>query len=157
MTRSLKMVALLALVPAALSLAPSRAAAQNTNPRFGVWKIESDAPPPALNLMTYEPYQDNGMRITVEATNAQGEKSRWGYVTLFDGVFRPVTGREGTETAVEIVDEHTTKITSRRDGKVSQIIINKLSADGNRIDNEYHSFGPDGKERVSTAVYDRIR
>jgi len=155
--RHVTRVALAALVPAILAVGPTPVAAQNTNPRFGVWKIQSDAPPPALNLMTYEPYQDTGMRITVEATNSQGEQSRWGYVTFFDGVFRPVTGRDGVETAVEIVDAHTTRITSRRNGKVSQIIINKLSDDANRIDNEYHSFGPDGKERVSTAVYDRIR
>ena len=81
------------------------ASAQNTNPRFGVWKIESDAPPPQSNIMTYEPYGDGGMKVTVASTNRNGESSEWGYVTMFDGVFRPVEGQENAETAVEIVDE----------------------------------------------------
>lgn len=127
------------------------------NPRFGVWKIRSDAPPPALNIMTYEPYGDGGMKITVEATNAQGEKSVWGYVTMFDGVFNPVEGREGTETAVAVVDARTNRITSRRDGTVSQVIINVLSEDGNMIENEYRSTDGEGNERISHAIYDRIR
>ena len=40
--------------------------------------------------MTYEPYEKGGMKITV--SNPSDPKSAWSYVTLFDGVFRPVTG-----------------------------------------------------------------
>ncbi len=127
------------------------------NPRFGLWKIQSDAPPPSSNYMTYEPYGDGGMRITVEATNAQNEKSVWGYVTMFDGQFRPVEGREGTETAVTIVDEYTNRIETRRNGELSQVIINVLSEDHNTIDNEYRSTDSEGNERVSHAVYERVR
>ena len=50
---------------------------QTTNPRFGVWKLKSDAPPPAINIMTYEPYGDGGMSITVESTNSTGRESKW--------------------------------------------------------------------------------
>jgi len=131
--------------------------AQNTNPRFGVWKLKSDAPPPAINIMTYAPYEDTGMRITVESTNSSGRESKWGYVTMFDGEFRPVTGREGAETAVEVVDQRTTKITNRSNGRITQVIINVLSEDGNTIDNEYRRIGEDGEtERVTHAVYERI-
>lgn len=132
-------------------------AAQDHNPRFGIWLMESDAPLPAKNIMTYEPWGDGGMRITVESTNPEGEYSRWGYETLFDGAFRPVTGQEDAKTAVEIVDDRTTKISNQRDGKVYQVIINVLSADGNTIENEYRRTNADGTERVSHAVYKRIR
>ncbi len=129
-----------------------------TNPRFGLWQIQSDAPPPSSNFMTYEPYGDGGMRITVEATNAEGEKNTWGYVTLFDGEFRPVSGQTNAMTAVEIVDEKTNKISNMRDGRVYQIIINVLSDDGNSIDNEYQRLDEDGNiESVSHAVYIRVR
>ena len=132
------------------------AAAERANPRYGVWKLRSDAPSPAINVMTYEPHGDGGMRITVESTNARGGESKWSYDTMFDGEFRPVTGRDGVETAVEVVDEFTNRITSRRDGRVTQVIINVLSEDGNRIDNEYRSTDAEGNERVSHAVYERI-
>lgn len=134
------------------------ASGQNTNPRFGVWKMKSDAPPPAINIMTYEAYGDGGMSITVESTNSGGRESKWGYVTMFDGVFRPVTGREGAETAVEIVDDRTTRISNKRNGRVSQVIINVLSEDGNTINNEYVRLDEDGDiVRVTHAVYERIR
>ena len=139
------------------SLFTAVAATAQDNPRFGVWQLQSDAPPPAINIMTYEPYGDGGMRITVESTNSEGRESKWGYVTMFDGEFRPVEGQENAQTAVEIVDERTNKISNMRDGVVYQVILNVLSEDGNRIDNEYRRLTPDGEvERVTHAVYERI-
>lgn len=131
-------------------------AAQDPDPRFGVWKLRSDAPPPSVNIMTYEPYADGGMRITVRSTNRDGETSEWGYVTMFDGEFRDVTGQENAETAVEFVDARTTRIRNRRNGRVAQVIINVLSEDGNRIDNEYIRIAEDGTERSTSAIYDRV-
>ena len=132
------------------------AAEAPSNPRFGVWRLESDTPPPFSNIMTYEPWGDGGMKITVAQTNAEGESSEWSYATLFDGVFRPVEGQENATTAVEVVDERTNHILNARDGDVYQVIVNVLSEDGNTIDNEYRRTRPDGTESVSHAVYRRI-
>lgn len=148
-----------ALLSALLALiaSPADAAAQGES-RFGQWRMQSDAPPPASNIMIYEPWGEGGMRITVSSTNGQGRSSEWGYTTLFDGAFRPVDGQEGSETAVEVIDERSTRITNRRDGRVSQVIINTLSADGDTISNEYVRFDADGRiVGVSHAVYQRIR
>lgn len=134
-----------------------QAAAEETNPRFGVWQMESDAPPPAQNIMTYEPYGDGGMRITVASVNSEGEENEWGYVTMFDGEFHPVEGQENATTAVEVVDERTNRILNARDGEVYQTIINVLSEDGNTINNEYRRTNAEGEEVVSHAVYRRIR
>lgn len=128
-----------------------------SNPRFGAWQLESDRPLPYRNVMTYEPWGDGGMKITVASTNSEGDESEWSYTTLFDGVFRPVTGQENAETAVEVVDERTNRILNRRDGQVYQVIVNVLSEDGNTIDNEYRRTLEDGTESVSHAVYRRIR
>ncbi len=98
------------------------------------------------------------MSITVESTNAQGRDSKWGYVTMFDGVFRTVSGQEGSETAVVVVDDRTTRILNKRDGRVYQVILNVLSEDGNRIDNEYVRLDENGDMvRISHAIYDRIK
>ena len=141
----------------AVVLATTMASAENKNPRFGKWKLKSDAPPPALNIMTYEPYGEKGMRITVEATSSKGETRKWGYVTLFDGKYRPVSGDTRTEeTAVEVVDERTNKIMNKRGDRVN-VIINVLSEDGNTINNEYRNVGDDGEITISYAVYERIQ
>lgn len=152
--RTLARFAFVALV---LALSAGAAAAQGES-RYGEWRLQSDAPPPSSNIMTYEPWGDGGMRITVTSTNAEGRTSSWGYETLFDGVFRSVEGQDGAETAVEVIDERSTRILNRRNGTVYQIIINTLSEDGDTIDNDYVRLDDEGRIlRVTRAVYRRIR
>tara|TARA_Y100000780_G_C13630398_1_gene396259 strand:- start:173 stop:643 length:471 start_codon:yes stop_codon:yes gene_type:complete len=142
---------------AAVLIAATNVFAQESNPRFGVWKLDSSAPPPSNNIMTYEPYEDDGMRITVESTNARGQQSTWSYVTLFDGAFRPVAGQNSAETAVEVINESTTRISNARNGRVYQVIINTLLEDGDTISNEYVRLDEDGNiVRVTHATYRRI-
>ena len=133
------------------------ASAQATNPRFGRWKLKQD--PPALNIMTYEPYGKGGMKITVENTNAEGRKSTWTYNTMFDGKDEPVTGDTRTETtAVRKIDDRTNEITNKRGGKVIQVITNVLSADGTTINNTYKNYNEKGEATTTTtAVYERMR
>ena len=134
------------------------ASAQAANPRLGKWKLKQDAPPPALNIMTYEPFGNGGMKVTVESTNREGRKSTWTYNTTFDGKDMPVSGDTRTETsAVKKIDDRTTEITNKRGGKVTQVITNVLSADGNRIDNMYKNYNEQGEPTTTTtAVYERI-
>ena len=140
----------------ALATSALQVAAQN--PRYGVWQMQSDAPPPSKNIMTYEPHEGTGMAITVASTNARGEDNEWGYTTMFDGKFQPVWGQEGSETAVEIIDDRSTRILNMRDGRVTQVIINTLSEDGNTISNEYVRLDENGAiTRVTHAIYERIR
>ena len=48
------------------------------------------------------------------------------------------------------------EIINKRDGEVTQVIINDLSDDANTINNEYRSTDADGNERVFHAIYKRI-
>ena len=146
------------LALALLALAATRPLGAQDNPRFGRWQLESDRPPPYSNVMTYEAYGDGGMRITVASTNNDGESSEWGYVTMFrDGEFHPVSGQDGADTAVEVVDEFTNRIVNRRNGRIYQVIINTLSEDGDTIENEYVRLDDQGRiMRVTHATYRRI-
>jgi hypothetical protein len=137
---------------------PAFLAAQSGNPRYGNWKLKQDAPPPALNIMTYEPWGNGGMKITVESTNREGRKATWTYNTMFDGKDMPVSGDTRTETtAVKKVDDRTNEITNKRGGKVTQVIVNVLSADGKRIDNTYKNYNENGElTSTTTAVYEKM-
>jgi hypothetical protein len=147
------------LVVAILSAGPSWAQAgaqakpDETNPRtarFGVW-INTTNP---NNVMTYEAYEKDGSKLTV--SNPSNPASDWGYVTLFDGVFRPVKGQEGNETAVEIINAKSIRILNKRNGVLTQVVINTLSDDNNTINNEYVVMDKDGKiMRVTHATYTR--
>jgi hypothetical protein len=78
-------------------------------------------------------------------------------VTFFDGKFRPMTGDTRIEeTAVEVVDARTNKIMNKTGTRVN-IIINVLSEDGNRIDNEYRNVDENGKVTITRAVYERMK
>src|SRR5258708_11451707 len=141
----MKKLHLAAIVPALILIA-SVVSAQSANPRLGKWQLKQDAPPPALNIMTYEAWGNGGMKVTVESTNREGKKSTWTYNTMFDGKDMPVSGDTRTETtAVKKVDAHTTEITNKRGGKVKQGVINVVSNDGKTEDNTEKDTGPGGQ------------
>jgi hypothetical protein len=134
------------------------ASAQTTdNPRIGKWKLKQE--PPALNIMTYEPFGKGGMKITVENTNAEGRKATWTYNTMFDGKDEPVSGDTRTETtAVRKIDARTNEIVNKRGGKVIQVITNVITPDGKTINNTYRNYSEKGElTTTTTAVYERIR
>ena len=133
--------------------------AQSANPRLGKWKLKSEAPPPAINIMTYEPFGKGGMKVTVESKNAEGRETKWTYTTMFDGKDEPVAGHPSADTtSVKKIDARTTEIVNKKAGKVLQIITNVISEDGKTINNTYQNFDAEGKPtRTTTAVYERIQ
>jgi hypothetical protein len=136
--------ALFTAMPASAQ-APAAAAAKkvdNTDPRtarFGVWDNTTNP----NNVMTYEAYEGGGSKLTV--SNPSNPASDWSYITLFDGVYRPVTNQKGAETAVEIIDPKSIRIYNKRNGVLNQVVINTLSEDNNTISNEYIRMDKDGK------------
>ena len=145
-------VALTAVASFAQS-APAQTPASKIDPRtarFGVWDNSTNP----NNVMTYELYEKDGSKLTV--SNPSNPASDWSYVTLFDGVFRPVTGQQGAETSVEIIDSKSIRITNKRNGVVNQVVINSISDDLNTISNEYIRIDKDGKiTGVSHVTYNR--
>ena len=121
-----------------LSASPSWAQGEM---RFGVWDNSTNP----NNVMTYEPFEKGGSKLTV--SNPSKPEDSWSYVTLFDGVFRPVTGQPGSETAVELINgsPKSIRIYNKRDGEVYQVVINTLSEDNNTISNEYIRMDKAGK------------
>jgi hypothetical protein len=148
-----------AMIVATLGILAATTAAQSTNPRFGRWKLKSDAPAPQSNIMTYAPFGTGGMRVTIDAVSGSGEASQWGYTTMFDGKDEPVTGNRSADTAsVRMITERTAEIVYKRAGQVTQVLTNVLSADGNTIGIVYMRPGADGRpDTVSFATYERIR
>ena len=137
----------------------SNTAAQNTNPRFGRWKLKSDAPAPQSNIMTYAPSGERGMKVTIDAVNASGQASQWGYATNFDGKEEPMTGTRSSETAsVRMITDRVAEIVYKRNGQITQVLTNVLTPDGNTLGIIYVRPGADGKpDSVSFATYERIK
>ena len=129
-------VGLAVFTAAVLSASPSWAQGET---RYGVWDNSTNP----NNVMTYEPFEKGGMKITVSNPSKPGDE--WSYTTMFDGKFRPVTGQQGSETAVEIINDKSIRIYNKRNGVVYQVVINTLSDDDSKINNEYIRMDKDGK------------
>ena len=148
---------IVAIVSAGPSFAQGRGQGQaktdNTNPRTaraGVWDNSTNP----NNVMTYEAYEKDGSKLTV--SNPSNPSQDWSYVTLFDGVYHPVQGQEGAETAVEIINAKSLRIYNKRNGVLQQVVINTLSDDNNTINNEYIRMDKDGKiTGVTHVTYNR--
>ena len=143
----------------AFVLTAASVSAQAPNPRFGKWKLKSDAPPPTSNIMTYEPYNGKGMKITIDAVNKDGVKSQWWYTTMFDGKDEVLTGNPGTDTgSVRIVTDRINEIIYKKAGKVTQVLTNVLSPDGTTIGVMYMRMNPEGKtSNVTFATYEKLQ
>ena len=133
--------------------------AQTPNPRFGQWKLKSDAPAPSSNIMTYEPLGADGMKITIDAVNRDGVKSQWFYTTHFDGKDEPITGNRGSDTgSVRILSPTVNEIIYKKAGKVTQVLSNVLSPDGNTIGVMYMRMNAEGKTTgITSATYEKIK
>jgi hypothetical protein len=144
---------------AAILLVAGPVSAQNTNPRFGRWKLKSDAPAPASNVMTYEPHGEKGMKITIDAVDRESKATQWWYTTQFDGKDYPLTGNPATDTgAVRIVTDRINEIVYKKNGKVTQVLTNVLSPDGNSIGIIYMRQDESGNTTsVTFATYERLR
>ena len=142
-----------AVFTAALFAAAPALAQAKTDPRtarFGVWDNSTNP----NNVMTYEAYENGGSKLTV--SNPSNPANDWSYVTLFDGVYRPVTNQKGAETAVEIINDKSIRIYNKRNGVLTQVVINTLSEDNNTISNEYVRMDKEGKiTGVSHVTYIR--
>jgi hypothetical protein len=134
--------------------------AQPSNPRYGRWRIKSDAPAPQSNIMSYEPLDGGkGMKITIDAVNKDGVASKWGYNTMFDGKDEPLYGNPGTDTgSVKIITDRINEIVYKKGGKVTQVLTNVLSPDGDSIGVMYMRQDPEGKTRnITFATYEKIK
>lgn len=139
-------------------LAAGALSAQPANPRFGRWKLKSEAPAPQSNIMTYEPHDAGGMKVTIQSVNARGDTTTWWYATEFDGRDMPVTGNPGqTHAAVRRISDRINEIVNKRDGRVTQLLTNVLSPDGNTIAVMYMRDDGSGKTTgVTFATYERM-
>lgn len=138
------------------------AAAPGSNPRYGKWRLKPADPnaPPSTNVMTYEPFNGTGMKVTINRLNPDGSlTAQWGYDTMLDGKEMPMTGSSaGQMASVRMISDRVAEITYRRDGRLLRQLTNVLSPDGNTLGIIYMNAGTDGKpDSVTFATYERMK
>ncbi len=135
--------------------------AQAANPRFGKWRLRpTDPAQPSTNVMTYEAHNVTGMKITINTLNADGTLTpQWGYTTMFDGKDEPMTGSRASDLAsVRQVTDRINEITYKRGGRITQILTNVISTDGQTIGIIYMNMDEAGRTtRVTFATYEKMQ
>jgi hypothetical protein len=108
--------------------------------------------------MTYEPHNGTGMKITIDAVSKDGEQSKWGYNTMFDGKDEPLYGNPATDTgSVRVITDRINEIVYKKNGKVTQVLTNVLSPDGTTLGIIYMRMSPEGKTTgVTFATYEKM-
>ena len=136
--------------------------AQADNPRYGKWRLKPTDPnaPPSTNVMTYEPHEGKGMKITINTLQPDGSLTpNWGYNTMFDGKDEPMNGSRAKDLAsVKILSDRVNEITYKRDGRITQILTNVISTDGKTLGIIYMNMDAAGATtRVTFATYEKMQ
>lgn len=89
----------LAGVVAVALFVASGVSAQEADPRIGKWENQNNPD----NVMTYAAVPGGGMSVLVENLS---RGTSWGYTTMLDGTFSPMSGStDRDEAAVTVVDQ----------------------------------------------------
>ena len=144
---------------AVLVVATAAGGAQSKDPVVGTWKLDvaksSYKPGPAPKSVTVmvEP-AGKGIKVSVDAVNADGAPMKWGFTTQRDGKEVPVTGNPVYDTATTTQASPTTGTTEyKKGGKVVVTSNLEVSADGKTM--TLTSSGTDAKGQAinNVAVY----
>jgi hypothetical protein len=130
------------------------------NPNMGTWKLneaKSKAPAgaPKNNTVVYESAGDN-VKVTVDGVDAAGKPTHNEWTGKFDGKDYPLTGDPTADArSYKKVNDHTTDLANKKDGKVVLTGRIEVSADGKSRTVTVSGTDAKGKKVKYTSVYDK--
>jgi hypothetical protein len=152
------------LVVAFIVAAPQLAPAQ-TDPLVGTWKLNvakskyTPGPPAKSQTITYAAVP-NGLKVTVEGVDGDGNKMAYGYTAMFDGKDYPeagvgVPGGADTVSGLKRVDARTTEYVNKKGGKLVQTGRRVVSADGKTLTITTTGINVKGEKTNNVTVYEK--
>ena len=140
-----------------LALSLSLLAAES--PFSGTWKLNLEkskmTPPFPKGEVARVDADDNGVKVTDDVTDNNGQPVKVSYEAKFDGKDYPATSPDFDAIAFQRVNTHTLKAKSKKAGKVVAEYTIAVSKDGKTTTVQYTETGPDGKPIKGSAVYDK--
>lgn len=130
------------------------------NPNIGTWKLNEGkskipAGAPKNNTVVYEAAGDK-VKVTVDGVDGGGKPTHNEWTGSFDGKDYPLTGDPTADTrSYKKIDDRTTELTNKKDGKVTTTGKIVISADGKSRTVTVTGTDPKGKKVTFTAVYDK--
>jgi hypothetical protein len=130
------------------------------SPNMGTWKLNEakskiPATAPKNNTVVYEAAGDK-IKVTVDGVDGSGKPTHSEWTGKIDGKDYPLTGDATADTrSYKKVDDRTTDLTNKKDGKVTATARIVISADGKSRTVTIKGRDAAGKEISYTGVYDK--
>jgi hypothetical protein len=151
-------IAILLLIPFVLWVS----AQVPNDPRIGTWKINlakskfNPGPAPKAMTVRFEPFGNNGLRVTIDTVEPNGEVTKHQYTANYDGKDYPVAGDPGRDTvALKRIDLYTLEYTNKRGGKVINTYREVTARDGKSRTITQKGMSSRGIPVDNEIVYDR--
>jgi hypothetical protein len=157
--RTLTTIALLGL---AVATALPHAGFAQSNPWIGTWKTNvakstySPGPPPRSQTVTYRA-EGQGLRLTVEGVDAQGNPAKLDFGVIFDdGKSHPLSGVPNFDAqSFKVVNDSTAWTIRTKAGKVVQTLTSVLSADGETETMTFTAVNTNGQQVNNVVVREK--
>jgi hypothetical protein len=135
--------------------------AQAADNQVGTWKLNvakskySPGPPPKEGTLIVEAIP-NGLKITVEGTNAEDKPVHMEFAPKYDGKDVPATGMPGADTiSMKKIDDYTVESVSKKEGKPLITTRTVVSKDGKTRTTTQKGTNAKGEKVNNTIVYDK--
>ena len=155
--RRLTLLAIMVAV-SALVLGSIAEAADN---QVGTWKLNvakskySPGPPPKEGTLTVEAIP-NGLKITIQGTDAEGKPVHMEFAPKYDGKDVPATGMPGADTiSMKKIDDYTVEAVSKKEGKPRTTTRTVVSKDGKTRTTTQKGTNAKGEKVNNTIVYEK--
>ena len=130
------------------------------NPNLGTWQLNEAkskfSPGGAKNNTVVVESAGENVKVTIDGVDAQGKPFHNEWTGKFDGKDYPLTGDPTWDSrSYKAIDDHTSQLTSKKDGKVTMTGHLVVSADGKTRTVTTSGTDAMGKKVHSTAVYDK--
>jgi hypothetical protein len=161
MNRRTTLTLTMGLLSLAFATAEPRAGFAQSNTLIGTWKLnlaktkDSPGPPPRSQTLVYQA-EGQGLRVTVDTVDAQGNASKASFALFFDGKSYPVTGLPDWDASTyKQVNVSTTESTRTKGGKEVQTATRVVSADGKTLTITATGVDANGRQINDVDVYDK--
>jgi hypothetical protein len=151
----------MALLSLAFATALPQAGFAQSNTLIGTWKLnlaktkDSPGPPPRSQTLTYQA-EGQGLRVSVDTVDAQGNAAKASFALFFDGKSYPVTGLPDWDASTyKQVNVSTTESTRTKGGNVVQTATRVVSADGKTLTITATGVDANGRQINNVDVYDK--
>jgi hypothetical protein len=138
----------------------SVAAYSADDPFIGTWKLNlakskfTPGPAPKSQTLTYEP-SANGVKLTSNQVDAQGNSTAGGYTANYDGKDYPFANPDADTIALKRIDARTVTAIWKKAGKVTNTSRRTISKDGKTLTIAQKGKNAQGQSVNYVSVYDK--